>query len=340
MKALIYNSPKSVLIKDIEKPIPKNDQALIRIEYCGVCGGDISIYSGTHPRAKPPLIIGHEFVGIIEEIYGNSNSFKIGDRVAPYPLISCGNCFACKNGKSHVCDNLKLIGIDLNGGMAEYVCCNTDMLFKVPQSVPSEIAGLIEPLAVAVHTIHRAGFKPFDKIVIQGAGPIGIIIAIVARYSGANNIIISDIDCGRLNIAKKLGFNTINPNKENIKNHVKKITNSDLADIVFECTGTPSAALEMTSICRTDGTICLVGVHKKPSLINLADMHFRELKMIATRVYTKHDFKQAIELTKYISNDLKNIITHKIPLSNCLNIFNLIADPNVETVKILINCKE
>ncbi|MGI5963767.1 MAG: zinc-dependent alcohol dehydrogenase [Lawsonibacter sp.] len=338
MKALVYEGPKQVAVRDVAKPVPQEGQALLRVEYCGICGSDIGIYGGTHPRAKAPLVMGHEFMGVIEEIRGESNGFQVGDRVAPYPLLSCGKCFACRNGREHVCDTLKIIGIDLDGGVAEYVCCNTDVLYKVPDRLPSKIAGIIEPLAVAVHTIHRAGFKPLDRVAIQGAGPIGALVGIMAKHSGAAQIIISDMDDSRLEMGRSLGFETVDLRSQNFTEYVRKATNGDGADIVFECTGAESAALEMTGACRTDGMICLVGVHKAPHPVALADMHFRELNMTATRVYTKRDFQQAVNLTVEVADDLDKLISHVLPLSDCANVFELIHDPKVPTVKVVVDC--
>lgn len=338
MKALIYEGPKQVAVREVPTPVLKDRQALIKIEYCGVCGSDIGIYGGTHPRAKAPLVLGHEFVGVIQELNEEANGFRVGDRVAPYPLLSCGRCFACRNGREHVCDTLKIIGIDLDGGIAEYVCCDTDVLYRVPDSVPSKVAGITEPLAVAVHTLHRAGFQPMDTVAILGAGPIGALVGIVAKHCGAAQVIISDFDRGRLEMARKLGFEAVDSNLTSLAEYVKKVTGGVGADIVFECTGAESAALEMTAPCRTDGMICLVGVHKAPHPVALADMHFRELNMTATRVYTKRDFSQAVEYTKSICEELELLISHVLPLSSCENVFDLIQDPEEATVKVVVDC--
>jgi len=338
VKALIYEGAEQVAVREIDRPEPKDGQALIRIEYCGICGSDIGIYSGKHPRAKAPLVLGHEFVGIIEAVKGETNGFRVGDRVAPYPLLSCGHCFACKNGIPHVCDTLKIIGIDLDGGIAEYVCCDTDVLFKVPEGVSPKVAGVVEPLAVAVHTLHRAHFKPQDTVAILGAGPIGTLVGIVAKDSGAARVIISDFDEGRLDMARQLGFEAVNSKEESLTAYVKRVTGGVGADIVFECTGAETAALEMTGPCRTDGMVCLVGVHKAPHPVDLADMHFRELNLTATRVYTKREFGQAVEYTKAIQPELERIISHVLPLSDCANVFDLIHDPQEPTVKVLVDC--
>ena len=123
MKTLVYAAPEKVEVRDMPVPEPKEGQVRIRVSYCGICGSDIGIFAGKHPRAKAPLVLGHEFIGTIESINGGSGRFKVGDRVSPYPLLSCGHCFACKTGIPHVCQTLKLIGIDVDGGIAEYVTC-------------------------------------------------------------------------------------------------------------------------------------------------------------------------------------------------------------------------
>lgn len=223
--------------------------------------------------------------------------------------ISCGHYFACRTGIPHVCNTLKLIGIDLDGGTAEYVNCGTDVLFHIDDSLPDKAAATIEPLAVAVHTLHRFGFKPLDKIAIMGAGPIGVLVGIMSKHSSAAKIMISDFDPARLEMCKKLGFEAVNTKEVSLTDYVMKATDGDGADIVYECTGAASAAEEMTKPCRIDGTICLVGVHKAPRPVVLADMHFRELHLVATRVYTKRDFGQSVAFTKEIASELNEIVT-------------------------------
>lgn len=158
MKTLVYAGPGKVEVQ--EKPFPelRPGQVRIKVHYCGICGSDIGIFSGKHPRAKAPLVLGHEFIGIIEETAEDSKKFKKGDRVAPYLLLSCGECFACANGIPHVCDTLKLIGIDVDGGIAEFICCDEDVLFKLDDGITDKAAAVIEPLAVIIRTMHQADF--------------------------------------------------------------------------------------------------------------------------------------------------------------------------------------
>jgi threonine dehydrogenase-like Zn-dependent dehydrogenase len=322
-----------------QAPLGEN-QARLRVRACGVCGSDIGIHKGTHPRAKAPLVMGHEFSGVIEEIRGSARGLAVGDRVAAYPLLSCGQCFACQNGASHVCQTLRIVGIDCDGGIAEYVNCDTNVLFKIDPSVSDIAAACVEPLAVAVHCLHRSGFKPLDSAAIIGAGPIGIFLALLLRQCGAASIIISDIDKLRLAACRELGFETVETADGSVlAERVRAVTGGVGADVVFECAGVPSSAAGMTLPCRTDGTICLVGVHKQPGPVALADMHFRELRIIASRVYTKRAFSQAVDYVKTLESELLKVATPVIPLAESAGVFGLISDPDVCTIKPIIDCR-
>ncbi len=341
MKALVYESAGSVRVReDMVLPPLQNGQARVRIHACGVCGSDIGIFAGTHPRAKAPLILGHEFIGVIEEIRGDTNGFSVGDRVAAYPLLSCGHCFACRTGIPHVCNTLKILGIDQDGGIAEYTNCSTDVLFKIDDDVSDIAAACIEPLAVATHTLHRSGFKPLDSAAIIGAGPVGILIGIMLQHSGASRIVVSDIDELRLQVCREFGFETINPQHgRSLGEYVKETTQGVGVDVVFECAGVEASAAEMTYPCRIDGTICLVGVHKKPSAVALADMHFRELRIVASRVYTKLAFERAVNFSASISKQLEQIAVPVLSLDESANIFDMIRDPKICTIKPIIDCR-
>lgn len=335
---MIYLGPDVVKCQEVTEPNAKPGYAKIRIKYCGICGGDIGIVAGVHPRAKAPLVIGHEFVGIIEEIFENSKNLKIGDRVVGYPLISCGNCLSCRTGSPHVCQTLKLLGIDVDGAMAEFAVINEDVLFKVDEGVSDEVAALIEPLAVIVRAIHQSGVKYLDSTVVMGAGPIGIITAIALRHAGASKIVISDVDDSRLKLCNKLGFRTVNIKNESLKDVVDEMTDNGGVDIVFEASGTESATYESTDLARIGGMICMVGIHKAPHVMNLPQFSFKEQKMVATRVYTKYEFEQAVNLAKEMQDELGALVSHIIPLKGGHKAFEYINNPDVNTVKVLINC--
>lgn len=339
MKALVYASPQTVEVRDVAVPELKDGQVRIRVTYCGVCGSDIGIYSGKHPRAKAPLILGHEFIGVVDAVSRADSKFKVGDRVTPYPLLSCGHCFACETGTPHVCKSLKLIGIDIDGGMAEYVNCDESVLFKIDDALSDQAAAVIEPLAVIVRTLHQAGFQLLDSAAVIGAGPIGILTGIVLKQSGASRIIISDVDEARLAMCREFGFETVNVRENSLIDYVDTATNGVGTDIVFECSGVEQSALDMTRICRIGGKICMTGVHKVPHPVNLQEVNFKEQTVIGSRVYTKREFAQAAEYACSIAGELEKIVTHIIPLGESDRIFDLIQNPAEATVKVVVDCR-
>lgn len=340
MKTLVYAAPEKVEIREMAVPEPQEGQVRIKVKYCGICGSDIGIFTGKHPRAQAPLVLGHEFIGTIDAINGGSGKFKVGDRVSAYPLISCGHCFACETGIPHVCQTLKLIGIDVDGGIAEYVTCDESVLFKIDESVSDKAASVIEPLAVIIRTVHQADFKALDSAVVVGAGPIGILTGIVLKHLGASKIIISDIDELRLDMCKEFGFETVNVKNDNLIDYVNNATNGVGVDVVFECSGSEVAALEMTKLCRIGGTICLTGVHKVPHAVNLQDVNFKEQTLIGSRVYTMREFGQAVVFAKEIAPELEKIVTHIVPLTESTKVFDLIKDPSEMTVKVVVDCEQ
>lgn len=338
MKALVYAAPSRVEVRDVPEPQPRDHAAKVRMRYCGVCGTDIAIHAGKHPRAKAPLVIGHEFVGVIEEVRGGTRGFKPGDRVVAYPLLSCGVCLPCRTGTPHVCEKLKLIGIDCDGGMAGFAWVDEDVLFKVDDALSDRIAALIEPLAVIVRSLHQSRYQVRDSAVIIGAGPIGLLTAIALRRSGASRIVISDVDEARLGMCHTLGYETVNGKNGGLVNFVNEATKGEGMDVVFECSGVESAALEVTKLARVGGTICMTGIHKAPRPVDLREINFKEQTLVGSRVYTKREFEQTVSYAAQIRDDLEHVVTQIIPLTKSAGIFDMIADPAINTLKVLVDC--
>jgi threonine dehydrogenase-like Zn-dependent dehydrogenase len=336
---MIYSEPGKVEIREIAAPAVRPNAAKVRMHLCGICGSDISIVTGKHPRAKPPLVLGHEFVGTVEALEGGSGRIRPGDRVVAYPLISCGTCLPCRTGHPHVCRTLGLIGIDVDGGIAEHAWVDEDLLFKVPDGLSDEVAALVEPLAVIVRSMHQARFSLLDSAVVAGAGPIGLLTAIVLKHSGASKVIVSDVDEARLALCRTFGFETVNVRSESLVDSVAAATGGDGVDIVFECSGAEPMALDMTRIARIGGMICMTGIHKAPHAVDLRDVNFKELTIVGSRVYTKHEFETSIAYAATLADDLARVVTHIVPLTEAEGVFDMIADPAVNTMKVLIDCR-
>ncbi|MFP3723276.1 alcohol dehydrogenase catalytic domain-containing protein [Niallia circulans] len=333
MKVGAYVNSMQVEMIEREIPTPKEGEALIKVSYAGICGTDMMIYHGLHPRAKAPLILGHEFSGVVEEVVENEQ-IKKGDKVTVEPLLSCGKCAACTNGQMHVCEKLRYIGIDQDGGFAEYTNIPINRLRVLPDGVTEKEAAMLEPLAVAIHTVRRSNMKVGDTIAILGAGPIGLLIALIAERAGAGKIFISDVSTMRLKIARDMGYEGIDAKTMDIVQIVKDSTNGVGADVVFEVAGNQITANQMIDCIKYQGEITVVSVYKKPPTINLASMHFREISLKTTRCYSSNDFTKAIELLGQRNIDLNPLVSHVLRLEDIKQGFDLMEKPD-ESLKIL-----
>lgn len=335
MKALVYKGPKHVEVCDVPEPVPKEGCIPLNIIYTGVCGSDVGIYLGTHPRAKAPLILGHEFLGEVAE---DGEKFHKGDHVVAYPLISCGHCLACRSGNEHVCNSLGLIGIDTDGGMCERLYCEEDRLFKVPEGVSDRAAVVTEPLAVILHSLHMVHFEARENAVVIGAGPIGMLTGIMLKNCGASKVFISDVFEKRLKIAEELGLTPVNVKEEDLAEVVKAATDGEGCDVLFECSGAESAAIQMTDVTRVRGRICMTSVHKAPHSVDLREFNFKEQTMVGTRVYTKEEFRQTVEYLPVLEKELEKVVTHLVPLSQSDSVFDIFADPESGSLKVAVDC--
>lgn len=334
MRAGLYIAPENVAAGNLEISPRTVNEARIKVSYAGICGTDMMIYAGKHPRAMAPLAMGHEFAGVVEAI-GENGLFHIGDRVVIEPTLSCGRCPACASGQSHVCGTLKLIGIDKHGGFAEYVHVPVDRLHRIPDGLSDAHAALAEPVAVAFHAVRRSSLKLGDHVLLLGAGPIGLLIGRMAQLAGAAQVMISDISPFRLEIARSFGMIPLHAGETNIAAEVGKRTGGAGADTVFEVAGTQGTAQQMVQFVKTQGQIVVVSVYKQPPTVDLAAMHFREISLTTTRCYSTQDFRTAIQLMASGSLEVEPFISHILPLEEVAEGFRLMKNPEV-SLKVLL----
>lgn len=331
MRAIKFLGANQIAQVQAEEPTIKEGEAKLKVAYAGICGSDINIYGGTHPRAKAGLIMGHEFSGTLCNDVGE---FKKGDRVAVYPLISCGKCTPCINGNKHVCNTLGLYGIDKDGGFADYVAVPEDTLVKLPDTLSLKLGALIEPIAVAVHTIRETPFTPGDNAIIFGAGPIGLCVALTMRLLGARDIVVAETDEKRLAIAKELGFTTVNPIEQDIIEYTKQKTNGDGFDTVLDCAGAQAVANLLFDVIKVKGQLIIVAAYKKPAELPLFKGHVKELAIKFVRVYRKHDVEIATDLAQK-EPLFEKLITHVLSPEEAQKGFDLFHTKGSGAVKIM-----
>lgn len=293
MKAAIWTGTEEMTVREVPLPEIPAGWALVKIAYNGICGTDLSIFHGQHPRAEHGLIPGHEMSGWIEKA-GASGPAE-GALVVVEPLISCGECRACTSGHSHVCRRLGLYGIDTPGGMAQYVALPPEVLHEVPASVDPRTAALAEPLAVAVHAVSMSGMEQGDTVAVFGAGPIGVLTALVARHEGAGRVMITEPNAWRREVARDLGFDVV-PQNSSMAAVLADLTGGEGADTTFDSAAHPSVAAQLADVTRVLGRIVIVGVYKQPTALDLQAVCFKEQSIVGVRVYTTADMTRAIEL--------------------------------------------
>jgi (R,R)-butanediol dehydrogenase / meso-butanediol dehydrogenase / diacetyl reductase len=321
---------KSIQYKDVqqievgEKAIPDigPGEVLIKVAYAGICGTDMIIYQGMHPRAKAPLVMGHEFSGTI--VQGHS-TLPAGTPVTVYPLLSCGKCEPCKNGYAHVCTTLKLIGIDCDGAMADYVKVPEDKVLPIPESLSFKLAAFIEPVAVGVHAVARSRYKPGDSAVVYGAGPIGLCVAGCLKYFGASQVMVVEANPHRLDVARQLGFTPIDATKDDIRAKVLDYTHGRNVDLAFDCAAHPSVHSTILDVLRVQGTGVVVGSYKKPPEVDLLKVEFKELTLVGIRVYERRDFEVAIAILQSGRIDLERLLSVAAPEEAPAQFENLLA---------------
>lgn len=298
MRALIWDDNGTATVRNVSKPvIGSSDEVLVKVSSVGICGTDLTIYNGDFPknRLNPPLILGHEFSGKIEKIGENGTSFGVGERVVINPLLSCNECYPCVNGDRNVCCNLKVLGVDIDGALAEYVCVPEKMLHRLPDSMSYDEGALVEPLAVAVHAIRKSDLQIGDSILVVGGGPIGILLALSAEIAGAGKVVIAEVQDYRINFLRNNGFEVFNPLADDPEAFKKDSFEGIGANVVFEATGTEVGFQLAVNFGRISSVIVEVGVPKKAMNLELNKLNFAELKIVGSRVYTSTDFKIAIE---------------------------------------------
>ncbi|MEY4314502.1 MAG: hypothetical protein RIS93_1082, partial [Actinomycetota bacterium] len=282
MKAVVYEAAKNFAIKEIPTPEPKAGEVLIKIELAGVCGTDLHIHQGDF-LAEFPLIPGHEMVGIISSLGAGVTQFKVGERVTVNPVVSCGDCEFCREGKPILCHNRKGLGTNWPGSFAEYMIATEDLVFKVGNLAP-ETAIFAEPAACAMHGAQMLGIKPGSSALIFGAGPTGQLLAQLMATSGAASVTVAGSTQFKLDLAKKLGANkTYLMDRKNVaksKDELLKASPSGY-DIVVEATGSMEVAEICVPLTRSGGTFMVYGVGEPDDTfkINAFDVFHREIRI-------------------------------------------------------------
>ncbi|MFA9480324.1 zinc-binding dehydrogenase [Phycisphaerales bacterium AB-hyl4] len=320
MQAAVTTRWGKLELQSLAIPEPGPGQVRVRTTLAGICGSDLHIFQGHHPTAVSPIVQGHEFVGIVDAVgpdVPDEGETQVGRRVVVEPLISCGQCEACRRGLVHVCRKLKLLGIHEAGAFGEYFLAPAKKVIAVPDGLADALAALTEPFAVGMHVCRQGGVQTGDRALVVGAGPIGLIVAMVAQTAGAE-VAVSEISEARLKQAAAFGFATIDA-RQDAAEQARERTDGDGFDVVFEVSGSePGVALAIEA-ARVRGRLVQVGFFGKPPVADLFKLTLKELSLVGSRVYTEEDFRRTVRLLEQIVEkkrfDLEQLISGQTDLA-------------------------
>ena len=325
INAAFYRGNQQFSVEQRTYHAPSAGEVAVRIAYVGICGTDMHVFAG-HMDARVGFerVIGHEMSGTVEAVGADVTGFEVGQPVVVRPLDHCGDCPACHAGHEHICHNLKFLGLDTDGAMQEIWNVPAHTLHHLPDDIRLDHAALIEPVAVACHDVRLSRLTAGEDVLVIGGGPIGALVAMVARDAGGK-VIISEVNPFRLEIAKKLGFDVINPAEENLVETINARTGNKGADVVFEVSGSQAGVDCMTECAATKGRIVMVAIHAKKPEVDMFRFFWRELELIGVRVYEKEDYEKAIAILVSGGVDADTVITDVSGLDEIQTAFETLA---------------
>ena len=334
MEAVVYVAPGELALAERPIPQPKEGEVLVEVAAVGICGSDLLIWGGGLARVRPPVVLGHEFSGVVADTNG-CTGFADGERVVVEPLLNCGECDPCRSGNYNVCVRLGLIGIDVDGAAAPYVVVAADRLHRLPDQLSLRDAALAEPSAVALHMVRRSGVQATDTVLIVGGGPIGALVACICRAQGVQHLVVSEPNPSRRHLLDDLGFTTFDPGAQSTQELLDELT-GDGFDVSFELTGVGPALTTAVELTRVHGTILLGGLPHAPVAVPIASAVMKELTLRGARVYRSDDMRDAVQLLADGAIPAARLITREVSIAEGIaGAFERLRDSR-DDMKILI----
>ncbi len=338
MRQAVMVQPGEIEFREVPTPIIGDEQVLIHVKRIGICGSDIHVFHGQHPYTDYPVVQGHEVSGVIADIGPKVRALRTGDKVTFTPQVTCGECYPCTHGMYHICESLKVMGFQTGGAAQDYVAIDADKVLVIPSYVSLDHAAMVEPVSVAVHALARAGSDIQGKrVLVLGAGTIGNLVAQVAKASGAQAVMVTDISDYKLDKARACGIDfAINPNERELGQALRENFGPARADLILECVGVQATITQAIDNARKGTTIVVVGVFGEKPQVDLGLVQDRELSLVGTLMYQKRDYERAIALVAEGKLELAEMITHHFPFEAYPQAYQTIEDAQGEIMKVMI----
>ncbi|MGW0192170.1 zinc-dependent alcohol dehydrogenase [Nonomuraea sp. NPDC003201] len=337
--AVRYTAARTLDTAPVEPTSPGPGEVELAPAYVGICGTDLHIFHGDmDARVSTPAVLGHEMSGRVLRVGPDVEGWRPGDAVTVMPLRWDDSCPACRAGNRHICQHLDFIGIDSPGAMQQRWIVPAATLVRLPDSLPLDRAALVEPTAVAVHDVARARVRDGERVVVVGGGPIGILIALVARATGAE-VRVVELSGHRRILAQKLGLTAWNPAAEDVPELVRQWTGDAGADVAFEVSGAAGGVDTAVQVLGVRGRLCLVAIHPRPREVDLHRFFWRELTLIGARLYDRSDFEKAVTLVADATIPAEQLISKVVPLTQAPAAFEAL-EAGGDVMKILVDCTD
>lgn len=338
MKQAVLQKKETIEFSDIERPIPTDDEVLVKVKNVGICGSDIHAYYGEHPFMSFPIRLGHEASGEIVEVGKNVHGLKRGDLVTYMPQLWCGHCDPCLHGRQNICETLEVIGCQTPGAACEYFNIPAHLIKKIPAQLDARLAATVEPAAVGLHAVRRSGNVKGMNVVVMGAGTIGNVTAQAAMAEGAKSVLITDFSDYRLQLAHdKCGIpHTANTGKISLREAIDEAFGNEGADIFFECVGIGATVNSAIECAKKGSDIVVVGVFGKNPVINMAWVQDREFRLIGSLMYVEKDFQDTIDYMAAGKIKMEPLVSKVFPFDEYWDAFKYIEKNKDTSLKILV----
>ncbi len=335
MKTVLIEEPYKIGLSDTEMPVPGEGEALLKVLYCGICGADVASYTGNQPFTTYPRIPGHEFSAQIVSVPENSIGLKAGDIVTANPYFNCKKCYSCKRGFVNCCTDNRTMGVQRDGSFREYITMPIERIYPGKGLSAKELA-LVEPFTISYHALHRAQVKPGDRVLVVGAGPIGLFALIAAKAQGAT-VYVADILDGRLEKALHFGADgIINSKKNDIKEEAMRITNGDGFDVCVEACGQSVTFLACIDCAAFAANIILIGNGKKETTFLHSILLKKELNVFGSRNSYERDFKAVIDLIASGKVNVLDMVSRVYPIDEAAAAFEALSNNDGSLAKVLL----
>lgn len=334
MKGAVLAGTKRIEVQEVDEPAYGEDEVLIDVKACGICGSDLHAYRGFHPFRRPPVVLGHEVAGQVVSVGSAVKDVQVGDRVAVEPQIYCGTCNFCVGGLPNFCVAMRRPGLRWGGTLAERMMAPEKVLYMLVPGVSYEEGAVVEPLAVAYRGFRTGQITMGQRVAVLGVGPIGTLVSMLCTAAQVSTLMVTDIKDYNLNFVRSLGVQHAINAAQPVVEEGRALTDGDGFDVVVVTSGAQDSLLQAVELCRPQGVVVVIAIYPEPVLLDPTRVVYREAQIRGSFTYTRRDFLEATRLVNEGIVDVKPLITHRVGLTDAPRMFQEM-DAGLDHMKVM-----